>query len=76
MVVGKIQVDFKDYGVGIFEVDFLKLFQQFYWAFNVKKIVGIGFGLYIVKWFVEVNVIEIEVDSKEDIGIIFFLIFN
>lgn len=43
---------------------------------NVKKIVGIGLGLYIVKCFVDVNNIYIVVNSKEDIGIIFFLIFN
>lgn len=73
---GKIQVDLKDHGVGIPEADLPKLFQQFHRASNVKKIAGTGLGLYIAKRFAEANAIEIEVDSKEDIGTTFSLTFN
>jgi signal transduction histidine kinase len=62
--------------VGIPEADLPKLFQQFHRASNVKKIAGTGLGLYIAKRFAEANAIEIEVDSKEDIGTTFSLTFN
>ena len=73
---GRIQINIKDHGIGIPEMDRPNLFQQFHRAANAKKIAGTGLGLYIVKRFADANNIHIAVNSKEDIGTTFSLTFN
>ena len=60
-----------DYGIGIPAEDQVNIFESFFRAGNTQNIAGTGFGLSIVKQFVEIHGGKIEFESKEGIGTIF-----
>lgn len=77
----KVQILVKDYGVGIKEEDFSKVFQKFCRLENhlTSKTQGNGLGLYITKQITEKLGGKIEFESKLDEGTIFkveFPLFN
>lgn len=68
-----IQIDIRDYGLGIKEKEISKVFQRFYQAENdVNNIlVGSGIGLALVKEFVLMHNGAIKVWSKQNEGTLF-----
>jgi len=59
-----VEVQIKDYGIGIPEKDQNNLFESFSRASNVGDIEGTGLGLVIVKQFIEMHGGTISFDSK------------
>lgn len=50
-----LQINVKDYGIGIPEKEQSKLFTSFYRASNIKNIPGTGLGLIVVKHFLDLH---------------------
>ena len=61
---GEIVFNIVDFGIGIPEGDQKKLFEPFYRAPNAEGIPGTGFGLNIVKRFIDLCEGNIEFNSK------------
>ncbi|MBW4556057.1 MAG: response regulator [Trichormus sp. ATA11-4-KO1] len=61
----------QDHGIGIPEVDQIRLFESFYRASNVQSIQGTGLGLVIVKRCVEAHQGTISVTSQVGVGTTF-----
>ncbi len=55
-----------DRGIGIDEMELLKIFDAYYQADSSKK--GFGIGLYLVKSFCDENGIELAIQSKKGVG--------
>ena len=72
----ELVVSIKDYGIGIPEDEFPKLFQPFFRANNVTEIKGTGLGLSIAKEYVEINKGEIAVQSTLGEGSCFEIRFK
>ena len=72
----ELVVSIKDYGIGIPEDEFPKLFQPFFRANNVTEIKGTGLGLSIAKEYIEVNKGQIAVKSTLGEGSCFEIIFK
>lgn len=72
----RVVIKVTDNGVGIPEKDMPYLFQSFFRGSNVDAIEGTGLGLSIVKDFVERNNGSIFVESKENKGTTFTIIFK
>ena len=72
----ELVVSIKDYGIGIPEDEFPKLFQPFFRANNVTEIKGTGLGLNIAKEYVEINKGEIAVQSTLGEGSCFEIRFK
>ncbi len=66
-----VEIDVKDYGIGIPEKDQAGLFESFSRASNVGDIEGTGLGLVIVKQFVEMHGGEISYVSEINKGTTF-----
>jgi len=64
----------KDYGIGIDEVELLKIFDRYYQT--NKSVEGFGIGLNIVKNFCDKNKIELNLKSKVDVGTTVILKFK
>jgi signal transduction histidine kinase len=60
----KIQFDIEDQGIGIPAEDIQYLLEPFYRASNIGEIKGTGFGLSIVKRFVELHKGELTIKSE------------
>jgi PAS domain S-box-containing protein len=60
----KIQFDIEDQGIGIPAKDIQYLLEPFYRASNIGEIKGTGFGLSIVKRFVELHKGELTIKSE------------
>jgi len=66
----------EDNGIGIKESDLPHIFQRFYRADQSRSLVdGFGLGLAIAKWIAEVHKAEISVQSQEDVGSAFTVVF-
>ena len=61
----------QDEGIGIPEEDQVNLFSKFFRAKNANYVQGTGFGLYIVKKYVELLEGTISFESKPGKGTIF-----
>jgi signal transduction histidine kinase len=72
----RVVIKVTDNGVGIPEKDMPYLFNSFFRGSNVDNIEGTGLGLSIVKDFVERNNGNIFVESKENKGTTFTIIFK
>ena len=72
----ELVVSIKDYGIGIPEEEFPKLFQPFFRANNVTEIKGTGLGLSIAKEYVEINKGQIAVQSTLGEGSCFEMRFK
>lgn len=72
----RVVIKVTDNGVGIPEKDMPYLFNSFFRGSNVDNIEGTGLGLSIVKDFVERNNGSIFVESKENKGTTFTIIFK
>ncbi|MGW8121706.1 PAS domain S-box protein [Roseivirga echinicomitans] len=68
-----LQIEVKDYGIGIPEADQKGLFESFSRASNVGDIDGTGLGLIIVKNFVEIHGGSITYKSELNKGTSFFI---
>lgn len=69
----KIQV--RDNGIGIPAEDQAHLFEAFFRARNTTEVQGTGLGLNIVKRYTDLMNGKISVQSNEDIGTVFTLVF-
>ncbi len=63
-----IKISFKDYGIGIPQTDISHIFEPFFRSSNTGFIQGTGFGLSIVKNYVELLNGEMQVNSKLNEG--------
>ncbi|MBK8029554.1 MAG: sensor histidine kinase [Chloroflexi bacterium] len=63
-----IEFRIADNGIGIPEVEQVKLFEPFHRASNTGRIEGTGLGLSIVKSYVDAHHGQIEFTSKEGEG--------
>lgn len=70
----KIKFQVKDQGIGIPELDQLRLFEPFYRGSNVDNISGTGLGLSIVKTLVDLYRGQITVVSKIGVGTTFTVV--
>jgi PAS domain S-box-containing protein len=70
---GKINIQVKDYGIGIPEADQKSMFTRFFRAHNVTNIQGTGLGLTIVKRYLDLMGGKIWFESKEGEGTTFFV---
>ncbi|HEY6913107.1 MAG TPA: response regulator, partial [Paludibacter sp.] len=70
------ELEVKDYGVEISDLDQSKLFKEFYRADNAinSKIVGSGIGLLLVKNYVSMHNGKVELISDKNTGTIFKII--
>jgi len=68
-------ISIKDYGIGIPNGDKENIFKKFARAKNVQTINGTGIGLFLAKRFVEKHNGEIKVESEENKGTVFHLVF-
>jgi PAS domain S-box-containing protein len=66
-----VNIDIKDYGIGIPDKDQKGLFESFSRASNVGDIEGTGLGLIIVKQFIEIHNGTISYQSELDKGTVF-----
>lgn len=75
---GEMQFYVKDTGIGIDNAEIDKIFERFYQSPQIDnvKFGGNGLGLTIVKSFVEVLGGRIWVESKINVGSVFYLSFN
>lgn len=71
----ELEVQVRDFGIGIPQEELNKLFNTFYRASNVDNIQGTGLGLSIVKQFVEIHKGKIKIESAVGKGSTFYLIF-
>jgi signal transduction histidine kinase len=74
--IDTISIIVKDYGIGIPESDLIKVYEPFQRAKNVGTISGTGFGLAIVKNFIDRLNGEIIISSKINCGTSVQLIFK
>ncbi len=66
----------KDNGIGIPESDLPHVFQRFYRAVPSRSQVdGTGLGLAIAKWIAEMHHAHLSVESKENLGATFQIVF-
>lgn len=65
---GEIYINVIDFGIGIPDEDQKFMFEPFHRASNVEAIQGTGFGLSIVKRFVDLHSGKIEIESKTGKG--------
>ena len=72
----ELVLSIKDYGIGIPEEEFPKLFQPFFRANNVAEIKGTGLGLSIAKEYVEINKGQISASSLLGEGSCFEITFK
>lgn len=72
----KLVVKVHDHGIGIPSTDIPHLFNSFFRGSNVSSIEGTGLGLAIVKTFVEANNGTISVESGEQSGTTFTVVFK
>ena len=70
---GKLQVQVKDYGIGIPEAEQQHMFTRFFRANNVTNIQGTGLGLTIVKRYLDLMQGKIWFESTEGEGTTFFI---
>lgn len=70
---GKINIQVKDYGIGIPEEDQKLMFTRFFRAHNVTNIQGTGLGLTIVKRYLDLMEGKIWFESIEGEGTTFFV---
>lgn len=70
-----IQIEIKDYGIGISDEDIPFLFNRFFRAKNASNIKGTGLGLSIAKELIELHNGEIKVSSKINAGTSFQIFF-
>jgi len=68
----EIQVSVTDRGVGIAPEDLPHIFERFYRARGVRKVEGLGLGLYITKMLVEAHGGRIWVESELGRGSTFY----
>lgn len=71
-----VDLEIKDYGMGIPENDLKDLFTPFYRASNVLDIPGTGLGTTIMKEYIEINKGKINVESDLNLGTIFNIQFS
>ncbi len=64
----EVQVNIRDYGIGIPEKEQVNAFNSFFRASNASTIVGTGLGLPIVKEFIERHGGRVEFESEENVG--------
>jgi signal transduction histidine kinase len=72
----KINIEVKDYGIGIPEQDKDHLMERFFRANNANTIQGTGLGLYIVSKYVERMNGKMTYISEENKGTTFNIIFS
>lgn len=63
----------QDFGVGIPEEDIKNIFEPFYRAKNAREIKGTGLGTSIIKAYLELMDVSINVKSKLDVGTTFII---
>lgn len=64
----RLLLEFKDYGIGIPEIDQEKIFEHFYRAHNVGMIAGTGLGMAIIKNSIDILGGTIQLTSVENKG--------
>jgi signal transduction histidine kinase len=68
-----LRITLQDFGVGIPEEDVANIFEPFYRASNVKDIYGTGLGTSIVKAYLDLIDVSIDLQSKVGEGTTFIL---
>ena len=63
-----IRIDISDTGIGIAEEEIPKVFARFYRSFDVADMPGVGIGLYLARYIVEVQKGYIKVFSEKGKG--------
>jgi len=74
-LTNSVIIEMIDYGIGIPKNEQKDLFQSFFRASNVENIQGNGLGLMIVKQFVEIHQGKLTIESDENKGTRFSIIF-
>lgn len=71
---GKVKIYVSDQGIGISPNDQKRLFERFYRVNNngIKTVPGFGIGLYLVSEILRYHDSEIVVESKENVGSVFY----
>lgn len=72
----KVEIEIKDFGMGIPESELQDLFTPFYRASNVLDIPGTGLGTTITKEYIEINKGKINVESTVNKGTVFNIQFS
>jgi len=72
----QVTVTVEDNGIGISPTDLPHLFQRFYRADPSRsQVEGSGLGLAIAKWIADIHHAHLSVDSKENMGSVFEIVF-
>ncbi len=71
----RVQIEVRDYGIGVPKDEINKLFNSFYRASNTSTIPGSGLGLVVAKQFMELHNGQIELQSEFGNGCKVTLIF-
>lgn len=66
-----VRIDVSDTGIGIAEEEISKIFQRFYRSFEVSNEPGVGIGLYLARYIVELQGGYIKVSSEKQTGSVF-----
>lgn len=66
-----VRIDISDTGIGIAEEEIPKIFQRFYRSFEVSNEPGVGIGLYLARYIVELEGGYIKVLSEKGKGSVF-----
>lgn len=72
----EVEIEIKDFGMGIPENELQELFTPFYRASNVLDIPGTGLGTTIMKEYIEINKGKINVKSTLNKGTVFNIQFS
>jgi len=72
----EIIIEIEDYGIGMPEEDYDRVFQKFYRRKNEKAIEGIGLGLSITKAIIEAHNGKIWIEQPSHKGSIFYISFK
>lgn len=74
----EVTISVKDSGIGISSRDQKRLFERFYRVENekIKNVSGFGIGLYLVSEILRSHESQIEVESEEGVGSVFYFSLN
>ena len=64
-------IDISDTGIGIAEEEIPKVFERFYRSSDVSELPGVGIGLYLARYMVELQRGYIRVRSEKGKGTVF-----
>ncbi|MCZ4282990.1 HAMP domain-containing sensor histidine kinase [Kiloniella laminariae] len=65
---GRAYISFQDFGIGISQEDWPKIFGRYFRSSNTSGISGTGIGLCLVQWLLELHGGSISVESELEVG--------